>query len=1108
MPTMVPPTPASMARPGGQAGSRSAAKGGRQRGLAPLLMLALGLCLAGPARADGALKAWRAEAEAVRLLAENNAPRAHAAAVHLQATLPQDGTAADQAKACNLLARAEIYLGLGAPAGRHANAALDLANKHGDRIGQAEAELNIALNAVNQGRIDLLPAATSHSMAALEGVDRPDLLAEAMLRTAMMYQRMGQLEESVTMTMQAMEIASATRDPLALTYAHQGLAVSMVLNGRFKEGRAHYLAMRDQARAAGSKMLQAYAVNGLGNVDNTLGAPKQAEASIRQAIELFRAAGAPFGEGHARFALADLLRTQGRHAEALPILDEVAALFAKFDNQIGLWYTLNARSTVQTALGNPGAAMADAERGYRLARQLGVPSYQSESAQRVAVLAAAQGDKGRAYALSAEAAALTSAAAQKRANTRVIELAQRYENDSRKRQIGELTRRNEQQLAELRQRALQQRWMWTVMAASMALLALTGWFLLRLRRTHAIIRQLNAGLEQRVQARTDQLRQQTRYLRTLIDTLPGRVWLKDTGSRYRAVNQAAADTCGLSADELIGKSDMEVRPRALADAVRADDLAVMTARRRKTVEALQDGPGGEAAWMETFTAPVFDEDGSVLGTVGFARDISERKAADTLREAELAEAQRLARVRSEFLAQMSHELRTPLNGILGHAQLLRRDKNLSEQQQAGVAVIQQGGDHLVTLINDVLDMAKIEAGKLELCFSNVPLRYCLQTIAAIVRVKAEQKQLEFICDIGPELPGTVRADERRLRQVLLNLLANAVQFTDRGFVRMRVRCSAPGRFRFEVEDSGIGIGAAQREAIFEPFEQTREAQRRFTGTGLGLAITRQFVRLMGGEIHVDSAPGKGSVFWFELTLALAEPGMAPAAREQTVIGYAGARQTILVVDEVAANRTLAAVMLERLGFGVLAAADGDAALDAARARRPDLILIDMVMPRLAGLAALRGLRALPGMAAVPVIAVSASALGQEDERALAAATDAFLPKPLDHDALLARIARLLRLALIYEPAGAPDPRELARAAMELPPREQIAALYELARLGNMQELLGWARQLEELDQRYRPFADQLQILAKGYQSKAILALAKRCMETPAPLLPAPPLGQP
>ncbi|MEO8122227.1 MAG: ATP-binding protein, partial [Rhodoferax sp.] len=226
--------------------------------------------------------------------------------------------------------------------------------------------------------------------------------------------------------------------------------------------------------------------------------------------------------------------------------------------------------------------------------------------------------------------------------------------------------------------------------------------------------------------------------------------------------------------------------------------------------------------------------------------------------------------KSVFLANMSHELRTPLNGILGYAQILLRDKTLSERDISGLTVIQKSGEHLLTLINDILDFAKIEAGKLELYLTDIDLPKFLHAIAEMIEVKAVQKDLEFSCDMAPDLPNWVRADEKRLRQVLLNLLSNAVKFTDHGSVRLWVSMSAAGRIRFEVQDTGVGIGADQLETIFQPFEQAGDMQRRLGGTGLGLAISRQFLKLMGSEVRVESRVGEGSTFWFELDLPVIE----------------------------------------------------------------------------------------------------------------------------------------------------------------------------------------------------------------------------------------------
>jgi signal transduction histidine kinase len=228
---------------------------------------------------------------------------------------------------------------------------------------------------------------------------------------------------------------------------------------------------------------------------------------------------------------------------------------------------------------------------------------------------------------------------------------------------------------------------------------------------------------------------------------------------------------------------------------------------------------------------------------------------------------------------MSHELRTPLNGILGHAALLRTDKTLSDRQSAGINVIQQSGEHLLRLINDVLNLAKIEAGKLELSLSDVALEKFLRSIASIVSIKAELKRLTFSLQLEPGLPAGIRVDEQRLRQVLLNLLANAITFTDRGSVCLRVCALSDTNLRFEVRDTGIGISAHHLDAIFQPFEQVADNQHRAGGTGLGLPISQKYVRLMGSQIEVESQPGQGSTFRFDLELPVVST--AAVAEEET-----------------------------------------------------------------------------------------------------------------------------------------------------------------------------------------------------------------------------------
>ena len=257
---------------------------------------------------------------------------------------------------------------------------------------------------------------------------------------------------------------------------------------------------------------------------------------------------------------------------------------------------------------------------------------------------------------------------------------------------------------------------------------------------------------------------------------------------------------------------------------------------------------------------------------GLQQENEERRRIEiALREAQRA-AEAAARTKSAFLANMSHELRTPLNSILGYTQILLRNERPDEQQRTGLNAIQHSGEHLLMLINDILDFAKIEAGKQEPQLADMPLIGFLRVIADIIGIRARQKDIDFTCDMAPDLPACVRADEKRLRQVLLNLLSNAVNFTDHGQVRLRVTFSPPCRLRFEVEDTGIGISKEQLGMLFQSFEEIDDVQFRAIGTGLGLAISRQLVKMMGGDIKVESRTGEGSRLWFELDLPVVDSG--------------------------------------------------------------------------------------------------------------------------------------------------------------------------------------------------------------------------------------------
>jgi PAS domain S-box-containing protein len=426
---------------------------------------------------------------------------------------------------------------------------------------------------------------------------------------------------------------------------------------------------------------------------------------------------------------------------------------------------------------------------------------------------------------------------------------------------------------------------------------------------------------------------------------------------------------------------------------------------------------GERIWASINARLVFDEAGHPNLIEGFITDITEHKRAAAERQRrEVAEAAN--RAKSAFLARMSHELRTPLNSIMGFAQLMQLESGTSDRSLARLNAIFGSGQHLLGLIDDILDLAKIEAGKFELNPQAAHTQELLQLLTAMGQVRAADKNLAFAFMLPPDLPPHIQVDERRLRQVLLNLIGNAIKFTDQGHVALRVfvleKQPASARLRFEVEDTGIGVSEDKLEAIFQPFEQSGDVAHRTAGTGLGLAISRQLVRVMGGELEVQSQLGRGSVFRFDITVPVVGMPVKRPAAQPLPVGYAGPKKAVLVVDDVAANRRLQRDMLLQMDFEVSEATDGAAAVEAAQRSRPDLILIDSVMPVMSGPNAILRLRAQPEFDQVPIISISASAFEDDASRAMSAGADSFLTKPIDVTRLVAEIARHLKISWAYE----------------------------------------------------------------------------------------------
>ncbi len=445
--------------------------------------------------------------------------------------------------------------------------------------------------------------------------------------------------------------------------------------------------------------------------------------------------------------------------------------------------------------------------------------------------------------------------------------------------------------------------------------------------------------------------------------------------------------------------------------------------------------------------------GAMLGYLRWRLGRAEREqrrleaiVADRTRDLATArdQAEAASHAKSAFLAAMSHELRTPLNGVIGYAQLLQGDARLAPDQRERLRIVHQSGEHLLRMINDVLDLAKIEAGKIELRPSPFALGELIDDVAAAHAPAAAAKRLAFQRDLAPDLPAWVEGDAQKLRQILDNLLGNAVKFTAKGSVTLRVRLAGSDSplsalnahlLQFAVIDTGPGIAPADQARLFQPFEQARATRPAAPGTGLGLAISRALVERMGGTLAVRSDAGAGSTFSFSLPLpALVAPASAAAA--PAVTGYEGPRRRVLIVDDHAINRSLLSDLLGPLGFLCTEAASGEAALAglaAADEPWPDLAIVDLRMEGIDGLELTRRLRAQPRGAALRVLLTSASVISFNAPEARAAGCDDFLPKPFRSADLIAKLGALLAVRWIeVRPASRPPFDATPRAAAPLP----------------------------------------------------------------------------
>ncbi len=542
----------------------------------------------------------------------------------------------------------------------------------------------------------------------------------------------------------------------------------------------------------------------------------------------------------------------------------------------------------------------------------------------------------------------------------------------------------------------------------------------------------------------EQLAYERDLLRSLLDTIPDRIYFKDAASRFLRCSQSMARRMGLSdAREVMGKTDFDYHPPAAAQEYYQEEQRIILTG-KPLVNKLQRtvDPDGKETWTTATKVPVYNRHGTITGLVGISRDITQLKEAEEALERARDAALEHARVKSEFLANMSHEIRTPMHAIVGMADLLLGTP-LSPEQREYVETLRSGIDTLLKLINDILDFSKAEAGKLTIESIDYDLREVIESTADLLAERAHRKGVELAYWIDPALPTSLRGDPVRLRQVLTNLVSNAIKFTERGEVVIRAGLEkgedGRPRLRLSVTDTGIGIPARAAGSMFKAFTQADgSTTRKYGGTGLGLAISKQLVELMQGQIGVESAPSQGSCFWIALPL----PALpAPARARPLLLGGPGAR--LLVVDDNAVSRQFLDEQLALWGVPHQSAGSALEAMDilrkAARAGQPfAAALLDMQMPEMDGLTLARAIKADPLIAGVNLVLLTSLCSRLDREDRVSSGIRICLAKPPKQARLFEALSTVL--------AASPEPSEAEPASQDSAPSARPAGGSAASRL--------------------------------------------------------------
>jgi PAS domain S-box-containing protein len=519
-------------------------------------------------------------------------------------------------------------------------------------------------------------------------------------------------------------------------------------------------------------------------------------------------------------------------------------------------------------------------------------------------------------------------------------------------------------------------------------------------------------MQQELEVSEFRLKENQLWLQSILDNTTSLIYIKDLSGRYMLVNRRFTEVLNIDHDKVINKTDYDFNPIELADHYKLMDQKVIRTRKSVEIEEWIDTVEGERNFL-LIKFPLLDEEGNIFGISGIATDITERAHYQQELIQATKDAEEAKKMQEQFLANMSHEIRTPMNGIQGMTNLLL-ETSLTHEQNEYAKIIRRSSNNLLVIINDILDFSKIKAGKLVIEKIDFSLKDVLENVKDVFGHRMEKKELDLLVEIDPEIPDLLRGDPYRLNQVLVNLVGNALKFTDKGHVRISVKfkaATATGAIlHFSVADTGIGISKDNLPHIFDSFSQAGvDIARRYGGTGLGLAICQQLVRIQNGQITVTSEPGKGSSFDFGIPYDFCEDVRQLQKAVTNIDDYAGllTGKRFLVAEDNEVNQTLIEHVLRKAGGIVRIAGNGQEAVDELKANPGyDLIIMDLQMPVMGGYAASRMIRGEMKMG-IPIIAMTATALIGEQQRCLEAGMNEYMTKPFEFHDLYRCIAVLL-----------------------------------------------------------------------------------------------------